>query len=191
MEQRDGKREQDMALTELETLERRIAELERSARSPRRRLRVWLLEALAVLTVAAYASTLTVPNVFTNGTAADAAEVNANFDAVEAFVNASPTEDGTGYVRIGDIQIAFGTMTMTNPGGGSQHVRTFSFTFDAPFSQTPSVSTGINTTSSGFAFVVFNHGLTTTIFNGSALEVDGRQNASVATMSYVAIGPWQ
>jgi hypothetical protein len=40
-----------------------------------------------VIPLAVAAGTVTVPNTFTNGTAADAGEVNANFDAVEAAVN--------------------------------------------------------------------------------------------------------
>jgi hypothetical protein len=40
-----------------------------------------------VIPLAVAAGTVTVPNTFTNGTAADADAVNANFDAVEAAVN--------------------------------------------------------------------------------------------------------
>lgn len=42
---------------------------------------------MCVLTVAAVASDVTIPNVFTSGTTASAAQVNANFAAVEAAVD--------------------------------------------------------------------------------------------------------
>lgn len=84
-------------------LTERIEELERALealnhrRGRFRRLRAaglanpWLRPALAstilLIPLAAYASTLNVPNSFVNGTTADANEVNANFAAVEAAVN--------------------------------------------------------------------------------------------------------
>jgi hypothetical protein len=46
-----------------------------------------LLLVLLAIPLAVVAGTLTVPNTFVNGTAADADQVNANFDAVETQVN--------------------------------------------------------------------------------------------------------
>lgn len=74
------------------TLHERLAHLEAEvarsrAREQRvRRRRRLLLAALAFVPMAAYAVTLDVPYTFTNGTIADAEEVNANFAAVEGAV---------------------------------------------------------------------------------------------------------
>ena len=57
------------------------------ARRSRPGLAVSSLVVALVIPLAVAAGTVTVPNTFTNGTAADAGEVNANFDAVEASVN--------------------------------------------------------------------------------------------------------
>jgi hypothetical protein len=54
---------------------------------------------------------LTVPYSFTNGTIAEAGEVNSNFTAVKAFVDA--LQDGTGFDAgaIGETDIANGAVT--------------------------------------------------------------------------------
>jgi hypothetical protein len=57
------------------------------ARRTRQGLAVSLLVIVVVIPLAVAAGTVTVPNTFMNGTAADANEVNANFDAVETAVN--------------------------------------------------------------------------------------------------------
>ena len=48
---------------------------------------IWALGAALVIPLAAYAGTTALPNTFTNGTVADANEVNANFDALVAELN--------------------------------------------------------------------------------------------------------
>ncbi len=57
------------------------------ARRARQGLAVSLLVIVVLIPLAVAAGTVTVPNPFVNGTAADANEVNANFDAVETAVN--------------------------------------------------------------------------------------------------------
>ena len=62
----------------------------------KRRPAVGLMLSLVLLAIpmAVAAGTLAVPNTFVNGTMADADEVNANFDAVEAAVNNNATPPG-------------------------------------------------------------------------------------------------
>ena len=59
---------------------RKAGPFARAAANPR--VRSALLIALLAIPVAAYAATISVPNTFTNGTVADADEVNANFDVL-------------------------------------------------------------------------------------------------------------
>lgn len=83
--------EQRELQAKIEQLEARLAALEQGGRAPKprprapaRRLggRFALLAALAIVPAAAYAAVISVPNTFSNGTVADANEVNANFDTL-------------------------------------------------------------------------------------------------------------
>ena len=62
--------------------------LRRLLASPR--ARIGLVVAVVAIPLAAYAATISVPYTFTNGTIADANEVNANFDTL---VNESNSQD--------------------------------------------------------------------------------------------------
>jgi hypothetical protein len=80
----------------------------------RQRHRTWLLVALVTIPTAAYASTLNVPFLFSNGTIANANEVNANFAAAEAAVDDNDS-------RIASIEAAgplHGVVTVSNSGTG-------------------------------------------------------------------------
>jgi hypothetical protein len=82
---------------EIETLKAELAAVKRdSAIRPRAvlrrllgnpRVRIGLVVAVAAIPLAAYAAQISVPYDFVNGTVADATEVNANFDALEAESN--------------------------------------------------------------------------------------------------------
>lgn len=83
-------------LERIAELEHKLDELsERRARLARARatwkahpsLRIALAATVVLVPLAAYASTLSVPYAFVNGTTADANEVNANFSAIETAVN--------------------------------------------------------------------------------------------------------
>ncbi len=184
--------DRDMARTEIHALESRIGQLERSARLRRRRLRLWLLAAVAVVPAVAYASTLSVPNTLVNGNIADADEINDNFEAVKAWSESEGTTATSGYIRIGDVQIVYGSQVLPVPGGGQNHVRFFTQNFPVPFIQIPRVTTGVNNQSPGYAYQVFAHNLTTNLFAGTLLEVENRQDpTSTPTMNYMAIGKWK
>lgn len=106
------------------TLEQRIDRLERElARSHarerrRRRGRLLALGALIFVPLTAWAVNLDVPYVFTNGTIADAEEVNANFAAVESAVDAV-REFGGYYLTRDDASTIPNPVTTTTscPGG--------------------------------------------------------------------------
>lgn len=82
------------------------------------------LRALAVAVVVAAvavpfvlrAGVTDVMKTFTTGTVASAQDVNANFSALAAAVDATaPVTQGSGWVRIGDIQICWGSHSMSVP----------------------------------------------------------------------------
>jgi hypothetical protein len=70
----------------------------------RRAMAMTLLLLVSVVPITAYASSVTLPYSFTNGTIAEAPEVNANFEAVKTSV-----DDNDG--RIGLLEAKFGTNT--------------------------------------------------------------------------------
>jgi len=113
---------------EIETLKARLAEVEdRPAGRLRRQLtrvgssaraRLALGTAVTLVAAVSYAATISVPYTFTNGTVADAGEVNANFDTL---VVESNDQDS----RISDVEGDFaGHKADTNP----HHAKTTSFT---------------------------------------------------------------
>ena len=53
------------------------------------------LIAFSLLPLGSHADSVAVPNTFVNGTPVDAAQVNANFDAVEAAVNDNHAQIGS------------------------------------------------------------------------------------------------
>ena len=64
--------------------------------------------------IAGYAASVAVPNVFTNGTIADADEVNANFDAVAVAINDNDT-------KVDAVSALFGANTsFANAGSGGE-----------------------------------------------------------------------
>jgi hypothetical protein len=77
-------------------------------------LAITLSAAVLVIPLAAYAGSVMLPNTFTNGTIADADQVNANFSALAGAVNDNDT-------RIGDLSSVFGVDTSrANAGSGSE-----------------------------------------------------------------------
>ncbi len=94
----------------IDELEARLAGLEKS-RVARLRGRLVLFAAIAVIPAAAYAAVISAPNTFTNGTAADANEVNTNFTAL---VDESNDQDGRLTALEDELQLAvYGTSTST------------------------------------------------------------------------------
>jgi hypothetical protein len=91
------------------------------------------------------------------------------------------------YIRIGNLQICWGSAVLT----GSSHQRSFNFTFPAPFNETPKVTNGLNADSSGYAYAVFDHSVSSTGYSGSMVEIDFRSSSTNVTMNYMAIGTWQ
>ncbi len=101
MAERRGQEEQEMTddrqqelLERIATLEGKLARIEARRNAVLARIRAlnpWLRTAVfatvLAIPLAAYASSVSVPFLFVNGTLADADEVNANFAAVEAAVN--------------------------------------------------------------------------------------------------------
>lgn len=163
---------------------------------------MWKKLALAFalgLAVPAGIYAVTVPNTFANSTVADATKVNQNFSTLAGSVTtlettvgglpalASNPGTGTGYIRLGDVQIAWGQATLT----GTLHTRSFNFTYPAPFIEVPAVTTGIHATSSGYAYAVYNHSMSATDYSGSIVEIQYQNSSTPVRMQYTAIGRWR
>ncbi|MBF0440076.1 MAG: hypothetical protein HQL93_13290 [Magnetococcales bacterium] len=108
---------------------------------------------------------------------------------------AAPTiqfQGGSNYLRIGNLQIAWGGTVVTSAGIAADrlHVRSFSFTFPAAFSAVPTVTNRIDTSSNGEAYANYKSTVTTTTYSGSVLEVDNVYDTNSVTIEYIAIGPW-
>lgn len=109
---------------DLRALRERIEKLESAARAgqpPPRKSGIacltrgrWLVVALVAIPAAAYAANLTVPYAFTNGTPADANEVNDNFLAVEVAVN----DNATRVASLEATGLLSGVTTVTDSGLG-------------------------------------------------------------------------
>jgi hypothetical protein len=85
---------------------------------------MWTLgAAIVVIPLAAYAGTIATPNTFTNGTVADAGEVNANFSAVETAVNDNDaritTAQGTADTAVTNAATAQGTANAAIASAGA------------------------------------------------------------------------
>ncbi len=70
----------------------------------------------------------------------------------------------------------------------NEYTRNFDFTFANSFSQKPVVTNGINANSSGWAFSVYTHNISASVYSGSIVEHTSRKSKAPVNMSYVAIG---
>lgn len=103
---------------------------------------------------------------------------------------------GSGYLRIGDVQIAWGSLVPTitdfNPC-----IRTFAFTFPAPFVEAPTVVPGVNTrdTTGARPAGVYQFQLSPISYTGSVVaQGDGSVTTCPGiqiTVNYVAFGRWR
>ena len=84
-----------------------------------RRLLLSLPFLLLTLSPAANAQTVSVPNHFTNGSAADANQVNANFDALESAVNSHDTRITAAQSAVNGINCATAAEVVCNPASVS------------------------------------------------------------------------
>ena len=84
-----------------------------------RRILLSLPFLLLTLSPAANAQTVSVPNHFTNGSAADANQVNANFDALESAVNSHDTRITAAQSAVNGINCATAAEVVCNPASVS------------------------------------------------------------------------
>jgi hypothetical protein len=115
----EGHRELVERIEELEQALERLAQRQGGVGRVRSflRERPWLGAAIGttvlLVPLAAYASTLSVPHTFVNGTTADADEVNANFSAIESAVN-----DNDGRITTLESAPTPGDITGVSAGSG-------------------------------------------------------------------------
>jgi hypothetical protein len=143
----------------IEGLQRQIEELkaERAAigdraRAPRgawlprigasRRVRFALAAALVAVPVAAFAATISMPYSFSNGTIADANEVNANFDTLVVESNA----------QHGRIAALEGDLTSHAAGASAHHTKTTTLAWSAINSKPAGFDDGIDDDALGALF---------------------------------------
>jgi hypothetical protein len=96
---------------------------------------------------------------------------------------------GTGYIRIGDLQIAWGSTSITGQG---THENSKTITYPASFSSTPLVTTTMqNAYTGGSAQWSTNaHAVTTSGARLSLAYWNGAYSGTY-TVAYIAIGTWQ
>lgn len=97
-----------------------------------------------------------------------------------------------GCARTNDLQICWGKkLSELNSGA----LRTFRFTFNERFAETPVVAesiAGYNPTNEGFPFAVYSSSPSPTEYNGELLAIRGETPATAeAWVSYLAIGKWR
>ncbi|MEW5772271.1 MAG: hypothetical protein AB1916_01985 [Thermodesulfobacteriota bacterium] len=143
---------------------------------------------LAVTWCAPEVSAGEVPHVFTPNTVAKSSEINENFQALAGMV---VDKSSLGYVRIGSLQIAWGTASV-NLGESD----TASISFPVNFATAPTLSTTCSYVESGSAAVkntpgmVGITGLTQSSFQVSGVPDPGI-SITVKKITWVAIGPWK
>jgi len=99
-------------------------------------------------------------------------------------------QSSSDYIRIGDLQIAWGVKPM-GPNLPGSDVRTVDFTFPAAFSEVPVVTNGINGDNAGWAYAVFDSAVTTTTYLARVREIEFRQATGTVLFNYMAIGKWR
>ena len=123
--------------------------------------------ALLVVPLAAVAA-VTLPNTFTNGTVADAGEINANFDALVAEVNS--LTHIRGFVQLdGDGPFFGGGFTILRTGTGEYQI-----TYDTPFSGVPTPVASVVSGSARTASISTNSATISVIrtFDTSGVSID-------------------
>lgn len=109
-------------------------------------------------------------------------------DTLQAAVNGlTQVSQGSSYLRIGDMQICWGVATFT----GTNHIRSFSFSFPATYAAPPTVTNGINAAGSGYNFSIYSHSVSTTGYSGNLAESQYRSSNVPVVMNYMAIGRWR
>lgn len=97
----------------------------------------------------------------------------------------------SGYMQIGDTLFCWGYATFKPTNNPNYPLFDFSFTFPKPFKGIPTVTTGLNGKTSGYAYAVYSHKATETQFGGASLEVLRRASNEPVVMNYFAIGKAQ
>jgi len=187
---------------QVEALRSEVAELRRCGMrdNERRNLRhrtkagragLGLAGLLVVLAASAWAATISVPHTFTNGTIADADEVNANFDVLVTELNDQDTRIGNLEVIVGTL----GTVTLVGTGlgltgGPITSAGTISIEQSlVPFKNTANTFTGTQVFAVGPSFVAagapFIVSSTTKVTNLNADFLDGLNSSNFALAGHV------
>ncbi len=122
---------------------------------------------------------------------ADSISISKFLGAPSASGNAA-----TGFVRIGELQIAWGSQVGT-PSVSNPCARQFAFVFASPFAEIPAVTPGINNSDGGGTRVqgVYSYALNATGYSGSLIAIGdppgGPCQSMTTTVSYIAIGRWR
>lgn len=107
-------------------------------------------------------------------------------NVMEGIVPKVHIGDGGQCVVTQTYQMCWGSILL-NPSS-STHTRDFYFNFPLAFNSSPVVTNGINANSSGWAFSVYQHNITSKSYSGAIVEHTSRKNLTPVTMNYIAIG---
>lgn len=93
-----------------------------------------------------------------------------------------------GCMPLGDQQLCWGFSELHPRNKPGEPLADFSFSFLLPFEEMPTIATGINAKTSGYAYAVYGNEVTKTSFSGTVLEVLRRQSAEPIVFNYMAVG---
>jgi hypothetical protein len=153
------------------------------------------------LPLAMYAGSVGSLTTFANGTVADADQVNANFAAVQTAVDDNDARipdfsEGTGMVRIGDVQICWGTHSVTVGGNTNNATGVATLPTGCVYTNTSFVAMGSSQSNYGNA----NNNIDLTSPNATNrinvrcqnTNPSGSSNtAGNCVVSYVTFGNWR
>ena len=124
---------------------------------------------LASSSMLANASSVTIPNTFTSGSSAVAADVNANFDALATSVN-----DNDSRVTVNESAI---TANTTTSGNNAAAVTANTTSISNNTTAATSNSAGVSTNTSGVATNLSSIGVNNTAINGNAASIGTNSTA--------------
>jgi hypothetical protein len=108
-----------------------------------------------------------------------------NIPPAPPAVTENTQSSGSAFLPDGTL-VCWGQAELTDGSGGDS--RGFAFKFKDPFAASPTVTTGINAKSGGYAYAVYNFQLTEELYAGRVVEIEYRKTSIPVTMHYFAIG---
>ena len=118
-------------------------------------------------------------------------EINKRIDELtKSSVNADEN-----YLRIGNLQICWGSKVIDPMSAAPYHVATFDFIFPRPFVGTPKISNSIDANGAGWHYSVYQNRLSSSKYSGTVVEGHSQRIPNVNSLpvrfDYIAIGRWK